>query len=859
VAPLLLFWRLVFAGEVLFWGVPLTQFYPWHTLINQALATGHWPLWTDLLGNGAPLLANHQSALFYPPNLIFRLLPVEHALGYSVVLHVIGAGLAALYWGRTLGLRWLGRTVLALSYALGGYVVGRTQFITMVAAYAWIPLLLALTERLVRRQRALDVVWLGGALALQFLAGHAQTWFYSLVLVVAFACYRLVFCLNPAFAGGRSGISRQLAADSRIVGSARTFGVGKGMALLTLAVLLGLCLSAIQLLPTAELALNSQRSEGAERGFAMTYSYWPWRLLTLLAPDLYGNPALGNYVGYATYWEDHAYIGLLPLIFALTAVVGCVSAAIRRARTCAASRSSGCSSGATGHVPPDSKSGGSGTPESRTDPSSGVHPLGNTLGDESFERHEPSLSVLPFFALLLPAAIVLAMGNHTPVFPLVFEQVPGFGLFQAPARMMLWFAVAAGTLAGSGADGFRLTYRKQYVLRLAAAGSVAMLVVALAMERAGIVGDRVHGAALIRLAVLLGLACLLLLLRGRERGDLDTRVVTSPLPCAAWCGLVAALVSADLLIAAMPLTPTLPDDVYRSEGAGNRVACAATSESRLHVDLEYQYRLSFQHFFRFSTFGPRSPGFWSDLRGSLLPNLNAVDGIRSTGNNEPLVVGRWRTLVEQTRRAGPAAVQQLLQLMNVGVVLTNQPAADWEPVASVHDLYRLPDPLPRAWIVYNAETIANAGQLLSRLTAQGFDARRTVLIETTDEPHPLTPSPPSGDGASPGQPTREVGVDRPVSLHEEWNRRTIRLTAARAGYLVLAYTAYPGWHAMVDGRSSPLLRADYALMAVPVESGSHEIVLVYRPATFHWGAMISGLAVLVIVAVCAWGWRRTHK
>ena len=57
-APLILFWRLVFADQVLYWGVPLIQFFPWHTLINRALAAGQLPLWTDLLGNGAPLPAH---------------------------------------------------------------------------------------------------------------------------------------------------------------------------------------------------------------------------------------------------------------------------------------------------------------------------------------------------------------------------------------------------------------------------------------------------------------------------------------------------------------------------------------------------------------------------------------------------------------------------------------------------------------------------------------------------------------------------------------------------------------------------------------------------------------------------------
>ena len=87
--PLLLYWRLVFAGEVLYWGVPLFQFYPWHSLVAEAVRAGHLPLWTDLLGNGVPLLANHQSATFYPFNLIYLVIPVEYAMGYSVVLHLI--------------------------------------------------------------------------------------------------------------------------------------------------------------------------------------------------------------------------------------------------------------------------------------------------------------------------------------------------------------------------------------------------------------------------------------------------------------------------------------------------------------------------------------------------------------------------------------------------------------------------------------------------------------------------------------------------------------------------------------------------------------------------------------------------
>jgi uncharacterized membrane protein YfhO len=86
-------------------------------------------------------------------------------------------------------------------------------------------------------------------------------------------------------------------------------------------------------------------------------------------------------------------------------------------------------------------------------------------------------------------------------------------------------------------------------------------------------------------------------------------------------------------------------------------------------------------------------------------------------------------------------------------------------------------------------------------------------------------------------------------LREGWNRRTIDLVVAQPGYLVLAYTYYPGWTATVDGRPAEILRADYVLLAVPVEAGQHRVELVYRPLSFIVGAAISGLAVLAMVGL----------
>jgi uncharacterized membrane protein YfhO len=64
---------------------------------------------------------------------------------------------------------------------------------------------------------------------------------------------------------------------------------------------------------------------------------------------------------------------------------------------------------------------------------------------------------------------------------------------------------------------------------------------------------------------------------------------------------------------------------------------------------------------------------------------------------------------------------------------------------------------------------------------------------------------------------------------------------------------YPGWKAIVDGREAPLLRADYALVAVALAPGAHEVRIVYDPASFRTGAWLSLAGFVVAVSLCVFG------
>ena len=88
-APLVLFAPFLLGLRVLYWGKPLLQFYPWRKFAIDTLLSGHWPLWDPYLGNGAQLIANLQSAIFYPPNWLSLMLPLDYSFGWLVALHLV--------------------------------------------------------------------------------------------------------------------------------------------------------------------------------------------------------------------------------------------------------------------------------------------------------------------------------------------------------------------------------------------------------------------------------------------------------------------------------------------------------------------------------------------------------------------------------------------------------------------------------------------------------------------------------------------------------------------------------------------------------------------------------------------------
>ena len=595
-APFLLLAPVFLTGKALFWGTPALQFIPWQAFAWETLLHGELPLWNPWLGMGAPLVANYQSALFYPPNWLGL---AAYATGGVAALAWLQAPLAALHlawggWGmarlaRRLGLDSLPQVVAGLAFALSGYLVARLHFLSITFTVAWLPWVVLGVLTLARpRWDGRAFLGLAASLGMMLLAGHAQLAWYS-VLLAGLLAGRLAYSTSAVSSGWQARLK------------------AAGMAWLRLAAagLLALALSAIQLFPTAEYLLHSQRTEAVSFETGLDYSFWPWHFLTLLAPGLFGSPASGDYWGFANYWEDAIYIGLLPLLLAQGVL-------LKRIPTRA-----------------------------------------------STEQH----AVVNFIRWLLPVSILLALGENTPFFPWLYRYIPTFDMFNAPTRWSIWLVFGLVVLAGIGVQHWRRpTGRALYWTRLATMGAFA---VSLGACLGGLLLQDVKPTFLGATAlaglwgVLAGSLSLLAPAASTEGGE--------TMPARPWWGAAVMLVvGLDLLAAGWGLNPGIALDFYRQPAGTAQEARDLTGAGRVYLPLEDERELKYERFLRFDTFHLDED--WQNMREVLLPNLSLLDGVRSANNFDPMIPENYARYMDLLESSPDKMQQNLLNRMAVSGV-----------------------------------------------------------------------------------------------------------------------------------------------------------------------------------------------
>ena len=310
----MLFWWTLWSGGGLVGGDVYSYYLPQKQFYAERLAAGEVPLWNNRTGLGYPLVGESQTGVFYPPNLIlYSCFEVNTAYNINHLLHYALAFVFTWLMARRFE---LSRTSSAL--AAGIYVYSwfpcRTCWEWAIIGGSYLPLALFCSESFFRTQRYRYLLLLCMTIAMQCLAGHYNLCFITLLLTSGFALTRSV--------GHTPHPTRPVPS------------VGQRCAVVC-ALLCGLGLAAVQILPTLELKSLSQRqTPGQDHNLLFGFlppQYWTqltgWYWSDEMGAQLWcslqtqRDSLLAGLAAPTNQIEAQLYCGLSALLLAITA--GC--------------------------------------------------------------------------------------------------------------------------------------------------------------------------------------------------------------------------------------------------------------------------------------------------------------------------------------------------------------------------------------------------------------------------------------------------------------------------------------------------------------------------------------------------------
>src|SRR5438046_619253 len=176
----------------------VTSFYPYRTIAARAAREGTLPLWNPYMLSGAPFLANTQSALFYPPNFLFYVLPLPLAWSIGFVIRSVLAALFAALFVRRIGGTTMGSITAGLLFSFCGFLTA-WQGQAMADAAIWLGLICYSVVRLHEEPGGRSITIAAFAFAMPVLAVHPETAAHVTLTGVALALFVFVRKPNRAF------------------------------------------------------------------------------------------------------------------------------------------------------------------------------------------------------------------------------------------------------------------------------------------------------------------------------------------------------------------------------------------------------------------------------------------------------------------------------------------------------------------------------------------------------------------------------------------------------------------------------------------------------------------------------------
>ncbi len=772
--------NLIFFGDILFTGSTLfyrdigSLHYPLKKLVVEAYSRGEWPLWNPYIQFGQPLLANPNSMAVYPTQILFHLLPFECAFDINLVLHCMVGGIGAFCLGRALGLSRVAAFAAGVAYNFNGVVISLINLPLLSATAGLLPWLALLLKKLVQRPSIGDVACFSLLIAL-----------FSLVLE-PLICAAAALFLVPF------GIYCWFTGDPR-----RGLHVVTGV--LLIAVVSGVFLGAIQLLPTFELLGVSDRETGLVFAKAAFWSVHPLSLTQMLFPAVWQDSFTLSTLHRS--WSDAFFEGREAYIVSSYWGLSCLILVLLSA----------------------------------------------------FFSESRGLTWM-LIAISL-AALLLALGKYTPVYLFLYENVPLVRFGRYPAKYLLTTALSFALLAGLGVDQLaqlgRRLLQQGGKRRLAAfilaiivlLGASGLISISWTWEKAGLhVTDGMihlthngipfsisqssirHAAFYLFIIVLCGVGLVLL-------SSFVVRVRPAHL-----VHLAAALIFVDLA-SNHSINPVIQSDVYQRSPVTEWLLKQSPPETltRVHHSMPVETSYSIQ--------GETDSQSWHFLFRTLaaLPYTAAADHLQYSSFPP---VDRLETSASQRihqrlqRTYGIHDELQCLSRLNtcylVSVGRIDSPDLALQislPLNSDRPLYvyRLKSCFPRAFLLD-----PERGKSLDDYLAVGLPEDET----TTDR----------------SRPDKAVRV-----LQYTSNRVELEVEAATKSTLVLLDSYYPGWRAWVDGHEGRIETVGQVFRGLAVPSGKSHVVFQYDPKSFRRGLALTLITVCGWISALVITQYRAHR
>jgi hypothetical protein len=406
--------------------------------------------------------------------------------------------------------------------------------------------------------------------------------------------------------------------------------------------------------------------------------------------------------------------------------------------------------------------------------------------------------------VLAAAGLVLALGENTPVLPVLRKLIPQLSFITYPIKYISVLIFAMPLLAAFGLARFPKI--EKWLLPLGGVLLTLIIVILYWIKLAPLPGDNQHATLLNGVSreifvLLTGTALFALGLKAKARF-----LEAAPL----FLLLVAWL---DVFTHEPAQNPTVAPWIY--DPGLSRIKLALQPQPALGGSRAMVSPWAANEFITFATRNARD-NFLAKRLGycancNLLDAVPKVDGFFSLTPRESYEV---LSLFYQTTNADYPRLEDFL-----GVSQMTAPDQVFHWQARTNFL-----PLVTAG---QKPVFLDAPAALAALTRNNFDPGKTVFL------------PPEARAFTTVSNQTSAKV-----LKCQFGDNTVvaEIEADEPSLVVVAQMYYHDWQAQIDGRAAPLLRANVAFQAVQVPAGRHWLHFYYRDHAFEIGAVVAGIA-----------------